>query len=147
MEWRLGADFSDQVDLLWINKCLIFILVVLFSDADPSKTGSLLSQVSDNSSSVNTSNGWDAFSRAPLAQAFDGGPVRVFLCHIRDDHANSLNVGTFEVLIEPVLISVAGRDTIVPNQRLGKDQDLAPIRWIGEGLGIADERSSKHGFA
>lgn len=35
MEGSFRADFSDKIDLFWVDKSFIFIGIILFSDGDP----------------------------------------------------------------------------------------------------------------
>src|SRR5690606_36576245 len=44
------------------------------------------------------------------------------------------------------LVTLVGRDTVVPDERLGEDQDLAAVRRVGHGLGVADERGREDGL-
>jgi hypothetical protein len=37
VEWGLGTDFLDQVDLLWVNKCFILVGIIFLSDGDSSE--------------------------------------------------------------------------------------------------------------
>ncbi len=54
MKGSLGADPLDQVDLFRINESLILISVVLLSNGDPGQRRTLLAQVCDNRTGINT---------------------------------------------------------------------------------------------
>lgn len=72
---RLGADSSHQIDLFGIGEGLVFVLIIFLTDGQSRETGTLLSEIRDDSSCVDTGNGGHTFSSTPLTQTFDRGPV------------------------------------------------------------------------
>lgn len=130
-ERSLGAHFLDEVDLGRVHEALVLVGIVFVTNGDPSQRGTLLSEVSDDGTSIDTGDGRDALTRAPVGQAFDGGPVAVLLCDVGHDNSSTLDVGRLEVLQEVELVSNIRRDSIITDQRLGEDQDLATVGGIG----------------
>ena len=76
-EGSLGADTLHKVDLAGINEALILVGIVLVTNGDPGKGGTLLSQIGDNLTSVDARDGGDALTSTPLAQALNSSPVAV----------------------------------------------------------------------
>ncbi len=73
--------------------------------------------------------------------------MAVLFGHVGNDNAGALDVGGLEVLEEVVLIALVRGHTVVANERLGEDQDLAAVRRVGHGLGIPHERGGEDGLA
>ena len=44
-------------------------------------------------------------------------------------------------------VLLSGGDTVVADQRLGEDQDLATVGGVGHGLGVSDQRGGEDGLA
>lgn len=148
VEGLLGGDSSDEVDLTRVNKGGVLIGVVLLADSDLTERRALLSEVGDNGSSVDTGDGGNTLTLAPLAKRLDGGPVRVLESGVGDDDTDALDVGGLKVLDEAKGVGLlAGGDTVVADERLGEDQDLASVRGISHGLGVADHSSGEDGLA
>lgn len=146
-EGGLGADALDQVDLARVDKGLILIGVVLVANGDSSQRGTLLSEEGDNLAGIDTRDSRDALASAPIAQTLDSGPVAVLLSNISNHHSGTLNVGRLEVFQEVVLIPHVGGNTIVANQGLSEDDDLAAVGGVGHRFGVANERGSEDGLA
>ena len=146
-EGGLGANPLDEVDLARVEEGLILIGVVLLTDGDPGERRTLLSEVSDDGTGVNAGDGGHTLTGAPLAQALDCSPVAVLLGDVGDDDTGALNVGGLEVLEKVVVVSFVRRHTVVADQGLGEDQNLASVGGIGHGLGIADQGGGEDGFA
>jgi len=146
-EGGLGANLLDQVDLAGIDKALVFVGVVLVTDGDPSKGRTLLTEMGDDSASINARDGGNALSGTPLAQALDSGPVAVPLGDIGDDDTGTLDVRRLEILEQVVLITHRGGHAIVSNKRLGEDEDLTAVRGVGHGLGVSNEGSCEDSLA
>jgi len=127
VEWRFGANLSNEIDLLRIDECLVLVLVVFLPNGDSSQAGTLLSKLGDNGSGINTSDGGHAFPCTPLAQALHRGPMGISLCDVRNNHSHSLDIGALEIFQKAVLVPGIRRHTIVANKRLGEDQNLASI--------------------
>jgi hypothetical protein len=66
---------------------------------------------------------------------------------IGDDNTSTLDVRRLKVLQKVVLVTLAGGNAVVANQGLGEDEDLATVRGVGHGFGVADERSGEDGLA
>lgn len=145
-EGSLGADALNQVDLAGIDEALVLVGIVLVTNRDSGKGGTLLTEVGDDFAGVDARDGGDTFTGTPFAQALNSRPVAVLEGDIGDNHASDLNMGRFKVLEEVVVVALAGRNTVVSNERLGEDEDLPTVRWVGHGLGIADQRGSEDGF-
>lgn len=144
MEGSLGADLANKVNLLRVGEGLILIGIVLFTDGDAGQRGSLLTQIGDDGASVNARNGGDALASAPFPKALDGSPVAVPFGHVGHDHTGSLQVGRLKVLEQAMLVLFERRHTVVPNERLGEDQDLTPVGRVGQGLGVTHERGGEN---
>lgn len=145
-EGSLGGHALDKVDLARVDEALILIGVVLVANGDPGERGTLLTEVGDNRTSVNTGNGGNALAGAPLAQALNSSPVAVLRSDIGDNNTGALNVGGLEVLEEVELVTLIRRDTVVANQGLGEDQNLAAVRGIGHRLGVTNKGGGENGF-
>ena len=146
MERRLGADLTDKVDLLGIGESLVLIGIVLLTDGDTGQRRTLLTKIGDNGTSVDTRDGGNTLTGTPFSETLDGRPVAVTLGHIGNDDTSSLKVGGLEVLEQAVTVLLRGGDTVVANQRLGEDQNLATVGGIGQGLGVTDQRGGEDGF-
>lgn len=143
----LGADALDQVDLARVDKAFVLIGIVLVANGDPSEGRTLLSEESDNGSGIDAGNGGNALTGTPIAQTLDGGPVAVLKGDVGDDNTSTLNVRRLKVLQKVVLVTLTGGNAVVANQGLGEDEDLATVRGVGHGFGIADERSGEDSLA
>lgn len=143
----LGADALDQVDLARVDKAFVLIGIVLVANGDPSKGRTLLSEESDNGSGIDAGNGGNALTGTPIAQTLDGGPVAVLKGDVGDDNTSTLNVRRLKVLQKVVLVTLTGGNAVVANQGLGEDEDLATVRGVGHGFGVADERSGEDSLA
>lgn len=146
-EGSLGADALDQVDLARVDEALILISIVLVTNRDPSKGGTLLSEVGDNGTGIDARDGGNTLSGAPLAQTLNGGPVAVVDSNVGDDNTGALNMGGLEVLEEVVLVSGVGGNTIVANEGLGEDEDLASVGGVGHGLGVTNKGGGEDSLA
>lgn len=142
----LGADALNQVDLAGIDEALVLVGVVLVTNRDSGKGRTLLTEIGDDFAGVDARDGGDTFAGTPFAQALDSRPVAVLEGDIGDNHASNLNMGRFKVLEEVVVVALARGNTVVSNERLGEDEDLPSVRWVGHGLGIANQRGGEDGF-
>jgi hypothetical protein len=148
VEGLLGRHFGDEVDLLGIDERLVLVRIVLLADGDACQRAALLSQVGDDGTRVDAGDGGDALARAPLSQRLHGGPVRVLLGMVGDNDSGGLDVRGFKVLQQAGIVTgITGGDSVVADERLGEDQDLAAVGGVGHGLGVADERGGEDGFA
>jgi hypothetical protein len=73
--------------------------------------------------------------------------MAVFHGIVLDNDSRSLDVGGLKVSEQAMLIAGSGWDTVVADQWLGEDENLAAVRGIGHGLGVAHKRGCKHCFA
>lgn len=146
-EGSLGADTLDQVDLARVDKAFVLIGIVLVANGDPSEGRTLLSEEGDNGSSIDAGNGGNTLASTPIAQTLDGGPVAVLKGDVGDNNTSTLNVRRLKVLQKVVLVTLTGGNAVVANQGLGEDEDLATVRGVGHGFGVADERSGEDGLA
>ena len=147
VEGLLGADLTNQVNLLGVSEGLILVGVVLLADSDTGKRRTLLTQVGNNGTSVNTRDSRHTLTSTPLAQTLDGSPVTVLLGDIGDDDTSSLQVGRLEVLQESIGVLLGGGDTVVADQRLGENQNLTTVGGIGQGLGVTDQGGGEDSLA
>ncbi|KAI6748599.1 hypothetical protein HG530_015372 [Fusarium avenaceum] len=145
-EGSLGGDTLYKVDLTRVDKTLVLISIVLFSNGDPSQGRSLLSEVGDNGTGINTRDGGNALSGTPLAKALDSSPMAVVDGNIGDNDTSTLNVRRLEVLEKVELVSDSGRNTVVANQGLGEDKNLASVRGISHRLGVANKGGGEDSF-
>jgi hypothetical protein len=146
-EGSLGADTLDKVDLAGIDEALILVGIILVTNGDPGQGRTLLTEVSNDGTGVNARDGRDTLTSAPLAEALDSGPVAVVEGDIGDDNTSALNVRGLKVLEQVELVSLVGGNTVVADQRLGEDEDLATVRRVGHGLWVADEGGGEHSLA
>lgn len=146
-EGGLGADALDQVDLARVDKGLILIGVVLVANGDSGQRGTLLPEEGDNLAGIDTRDGRDTLASAPFAQTLDSGPVAVLLSNIGNHYSGTLDMRRLEVFQEVVVIPHVGGDTIVADQRLGEDDDLAAVGGVGHRFGVANERGREDGLA
>lgn len=147
VEWRLGADLANKVDLLGVGESLILVGIILLADGDTSKGGTLLSEIGDDGASVDSRDSRDTLTRAPFAEALNGGPVRVLFRSIGHNHTSRLEVGRFEVLQKAARVFGGGWNTIVTNQRLGENQDLTPVRRVSQGFRITNQGGGEDGLS
>jgi hypothetical protein len=146
VEGGLGGDAADQVDGLRVDEGLVLVRVVLLADGDAGERGPLLAEVGDHLASVDAGDGGDSLAGAPLGERLDGGPVAVLQGVVLDNDTRGLDVGGLEVAEQTVLVTGSGGYTVVTDQRLGEDKDLATVGGVGHGLGISDERGGEDGF-
>lgn len=105
VEGSLGRDTTNKIDSLRIDVGFIFISIVLLADSNASKRRTLLTEVCHNLTGVNTGNGRDAFTSAPLSKRLDGGPVAVLQRVILNNDTGSLDVRGLEVSKQAVLVA------------------------------------------
>jgi hypothetical protein len=139
MERVFCADLFDKVDFSGIEECFVFVCIVFFANNDSSKTRSAFSEKSDDGTGIDSGNSRDTRTGTPGRKRLDGCPVRVFGCVVGDNDACALDSGGFKVSEEIVFITCVYRgDTIVSEERLSEDEDLAFVGWVGHGFGIAN---------
>jgi hypothetical protein len=145
-EGSLGADTLDQVNLTRVDVAFVLVGIILLANGDTGKGRTLLSKEGDDLSGINARDGRHTLSGAPLAEGLDSGPVAVVEGNVGDDNTSALDMGGLEVLEEVELVSLVGRDSVVANQGLSEDENLASVRGVGHGLGVTDERGGENGF-
>lgn len=146
VERCLGGDAADQVDGLRVDEGLVLVGIVLLANGDAGEGGTLLAEVSDDLASVNARDGGDTLAGAPLGKRLNGGPVAVLQGVVLNNDTRGLDVGGLEVAKQTVLVTSSRGHTVVANQRLSEDKDLATVRGIGHGLRVSDERGGEDGF-
>lgn len=146
-EGSLGADALDQVDLARVDEALVLVGIVLVTNGDPGEGRTLLTEEGDDGTGVDTRDGGDALTSAPVTQALDGSPVAVLLSDVGDDDTGALDVGRLKVLEELVLVKLVGGDAVVADEGLGEDQNLAAVGGVGHGLGVSHERGGEDSLA
>lgn len=142
----LRADLLDQVDLAGVDEALVLVGIVLLTGSNSGQRRTLLSEVGDNGTGVDARDGGNTLASAPLAQTLDGSPVAVLLSDIGNDDSGALNVGRLKVLEQVPLVTLVRGNTVVANQRLGEDENLATVRGVGHGLGVSNEGCGKDGL-
>lgn len=125
------ADALDEVDLSGVKETLVFVGIVLFTDGDSGERRTLFSEVGDDVSGVDARDGGNAFASAPVAERLDGCPMGIFRSDISDDNTSALDVRRLKVLEEVVLVSLVGGDSVVADQGLCEDQNLATVGRVG----------------
>lgn len=130
-EGSFRADALDEVDLSGVNKALVFVLIVLFTDGDAGERRTLFSEIGDDVSGVDTRDGGNALTSAPVAERLDGGPMGIFRSNISDYNTGALDVRRLKVLEEVVLVSLVGGDSVVADQGLCEDENLATVGRVG----------------
>jgi hypothetical protein len=147
VEWRLGADTTDQVNGFGVNVGLVLICIVFLADSDAGQRRTLLTEIGYNLASIDTGDGRNTLSGTPLGEALYGSPMTVLHGVVLNDNAGGLDVGRLEVSEQSVFIPRLGGHSIIANQRLCKDEDLATVGGIGHGFGVSNERGGEDGFA
>jgi len=135
------AHLGDQIDLVGIVKSLL-----AGEQDDAAEHGALVAQPFGQGAGIDAVQGGNAVLRQPLRQAPPGVPVAVFGGMFRDDQALHMDPVRFEIVFDAIDQLVSGH-TIVADEGIGQDQDLAVIGGIGEGLRIADHAGVKDHFA
>ena len=139
MERVFCADLFDEVDFSGIEERFVFVCIIFFANNDSSKTGSAFSEKSDDGTGIDSGNSRDTRTGTPGRKRLDGCPVRVFGCVVGDNNACALDGGGFKVSEEIVFITFVYRgDSIVSEERLSEDEDLAFVGGVGHGFGIAN---------
>ena len=76
---------------------------------------------------------------APITQRASGIPVIVLVRVIHHDESSDMNLIALEMLRKSELVLVLGiGNSVITNQRIGKNQDLSSVGRIRERLGITD---------
>lgn len=145
-ERRLGANTLDQVDGTRVDITLVLVRIVLVTDRDSRQRRALLTEECDDLTSVDTRDGRDSLTGAPLAQALNRGPVAVLGSHVRHNDTSTLDMGGLEVLEEVELVTLVGRNAVVADEGLGEDEDLTAVGGVGHGLGVSHERGGEDGL-
>jgi hypothetical protein len=143
VEGSLGADLTNKVNLFRIGESLILISIVLLTHCDTSKGGTLLAEVSDNGTSVDARDSRNTLAGTPFPKTLDSGPVRVLLRNVGNDDTSGLEIGRLKVFEKTMAVPLSGRNTVVSNQRLGENQNLAPVGGIGQRFWISDQRGGE----
>lgn len=146
MEGSLGANTTNKVDGLGINESLVFVGIVLLSNRDASQRRTLLTEVGDNLTSVHARNGGNTLASTPLGKTLDRSPVAVLHGIVLNNNSRRLDVGRLEVAEQTVLIAGRRGNTVVADQGLGEDKDLATVGRIGHRLRVSDERGGEDSF-
>jgi hypothetical protein len=147
VERSLCADAADQVDGFGVHVGLVLVGIILLADGDASQRRTLLTEVSYDLTGVNARDGWDTLASAPLRKTFDCGPVAVLERVVLDYNARRLNPWRLKVSEQAMLISGRRGHAVVADERLGEDEDLTTVRWVGHRLRVADERRGEDGLA
>lgn len=146
-EGGLGADPLDQVDLAGVDEALVLVGVVFVANRDPGERRTLFTKEGDDFAGIYAGDGGYALASAPLTQALDSSPVAVLLGVVGYDNAGALEVRRLEVLEQAPLVKLVRGHTIVPDEGLGEDQDLATVGGVGHRLRIANQGSGEDSFA
>jgi len=123
----LGADLGNKVNVTRVLESFVLIGIVLLTNDKLAEGRTLLTQISNDGTGINTRDGGNTFSGAPLAQTLNSGPVAVLKSSIGDNNTSGLDVGRLEVLQQVVFVSNGRGNTVVSNQGLGEDQDLTTV--------------------
>jgi hypothetical protein len=146
VERCLGRDTTNQVDGLRVDKGLVLVGIVLLANGDTSEGRTLLTEVCDDLTSVDTRDSGNTLTGAPLSKRLNSGPVAVLQSVVLNDDTRGLDVGGLEVTQQTVLITGSRRHAVVANQGLGKDENLSTVGGVGHGLGVSNEGGGKDGF-
>lgn len=127
MEGRLGGNTTDKVDSLGVDIGLVLISVVFLTDGNAGQRRTLFPEVCHNLTGVDARDGGNTLASAPFSKRLNSGPVAVLHGVVLDDNARGLNVGRLEVSEQAMLIAGGRGDTVVADQRLSEDEDLATV--------------------
>lgn len=92
VEGCLCRNTTHKVDSLRVNVRLVLISIVLLTNGDTSKRGSLLTEVGYNLTSVDTRDGGDTLASTPCTKRLDSSPVAVLQGIVLNNNARSLDV-------------------------------------------------------
>jgi uncharacterized membrane protein YbjE (DUF340 family) len=92
VEWSLGANLLDQVNLLRVDKGLVLISIILLSNGDVGQRRSFLTQICHNGASINSRDGWYSFTGTLLTEALNSSLIAVLLSIVSDNNTTTLNV-------------------------------------------------------
>jgi hypothetical protein len=147
VERGLGADTADQVNGFRVNVGLVLIGIVFFANGDASQRRALLTEIGYHLASIDARDSRNALPGTPLGETLYSGPMAVLHGVVLNYNAGGLDVGRLEMSEQSVFIPRLGGYSIVADQRLSEDKNLATVGGIGHGLGISNERSGEDGFA
>lgn len=147
MEGGFSRHLLDEIDLLGIYESLVLIRIILLSNRDSGQRGPLFPQVRDNGPRIHTRDCGDALARTPVTETLNRGPMRVLFCYVGDNNSDGLEMRGLEVSQQAIRVARVRGDAIVPNKRLGEDQDLSAVRRVRKGFRVADEGSGEDSFA
>lgn len=143
VERRLGADLTDKMELLRVDVSLVLVRIVLLANSQAGKGGTPFTQVRNNLTGIHSGDSRDTLTVAPFTQALDCRPVAVLLGDIRNNNTSGLQIGRLEVTEKTVLIALRRGHTVITDQRLGEDQNLAPVGRIRQRFRVSNQRSGE----
>lgn len=146
VERSLGGYLLNQIDLLGVYKSFVLVCIILLSNSDTGKGGTLFTEIRDYSTGVNTGYRWNALARTPRAEGFDGGPVRVALSRVSNNDTDGLQMWRFKVFEETIRVTCIRGDAVVTDEGLCEDEDLATVGGVTEGFRVANESGGENGF-
>lgn len=96
---------------------------------------------------INTIYSWDIVLLEPCGKRLLSIPVGVFPRVTGNDETRNMNFPGFKVLWKTVIINgTLIRDTVVSNQRIGKNKDLASVTWVRQGFRVSNHSSVEDNF-
>mmetsp|Transcript_31908 Transcript_31908/g.60035 ORF Transcript_31908/g.60035 Transcript_31908/m.60035 type:complete len:317 (-) Transcript_31908:58-1008(-) len=140
---RRQRHLRDQIFGVWILpswRCII-------AHNNCPKGGTFLSEALCNGTRVYTGNARNVVLRQPFGQALHGRVMGCCEGIFGDNHSHRINPRTLKIPRYTTVVFLIWRHTIVANDRVREDQDLAFERWICQGFRIAHHGCAEHYFA
>lgn len=115
---------------------------------DASKEGTTLANLLGEGTSIDAVNSGDVVIREPLGQGLLCGPMRVLPRVRTDDEAGNVDAIRLKVFGQSMVVDdgLVG-DTVVADEGVGEDEDLATVGRVRQGLGVADHAGVEHHLA
>mmetsp|Transcript_3258 Transcript_3258/g.5531 ORF Transcript_3258/g.5531 Transcript_3258/m.5531 type:complete len:870 (+) Transcript_3258:2518-5127(+) len=126
-------DLSDEVDLVWVIE-----LDRVLGNFDLTECTALFAENLGEHAGVNAVKSRDSGTAEPGAKALSSVPVRVGVRVVRNDETGNLDLVALVELGNSELIFLVTRHTVVANERVGEDENLATVRRVSERLRVAD---------
>ena len=112
---------------------------------DASKEGTTLANLLGEGTSIDAVNRGDVVIREPLGQGLLCGPMGVLPRVRTDDEAGNVDAIRLKVFGQSMVVDdgLVG-DTVVADEGVGEDEDLATVGRVRQGLGVADHAGVEH---
>ena len=121
---RYRAKEAPKYPLSWYLKCTYHL--------NPTQEGTELPNLLGKGSGINAVNAGDVVVGKPLGQTLLSGPVRMLPGVRTNNKASDVDTVALKVFGQTVIVDDGLiRHAVVAHEGVGKDEDLASVRWIG----------------